>query len=79
MRLTRTLARIGLVPVFGMILLSGGCGGGGAGPGSTADPEVGAQRKAAREAAYGPAGIPKGTGTATNSQAAARQKSQSGR
>jgi len=79
MRFTRTLARIGLAPVFGMLLLSSGCGGGGEGPGSTAAPEVGAQRKAAREAAYGPTGIPKGTGTATNSQAAARQKAQSGR
>jgi len=79
MRFIRTLARIGLVPVFGMLLLSGGCGGGGESPGSAGDPAIGVQRKSAREAAYGPAGIPKGTGTATNSQAAARQKAQSGR
>jgi hypothetical protein len=79
MQFLKTLTRIGLVPAFGLLLLAGGCGGGGESSVSPGDPETGAKRKAAREAAYGPSGIPKGTGTAVNSQAAARQKAQSGR
>ena len=79
MQFLKSLTRIGLVPAFGLLLLAGGCGGGGEGSVSPDDPEIGAKRKAAREAAYGPSGIPKGTGTVVNTQAAARQKAQSGK
>jgi hypothetical protein len=78
MQFLKTLTRIGLVPAFGLLLLAGGCGSGD-GSVSPGDPETGAKRKAARQEAYGPSGIPKGTGTVTSSQAAARQKAQSGR
>lgn len=78
MQFLKSLTRIGLVPAFGLLLLAGGCGGG-EGSVSPGDPETGAKRKAAREEAYGKSGIPKGTGTVVNTQAAARQKSQSGR
>jgi hypothetical protein len=77
MQLMKNLTRIGMVLAFGLLLLASGCGGGADSAAST-DPTIGQKKREAREAAYGKAGIPKGTGTSTNSQAAARQKAQGG-
>ena len=75
MKQMHSLARIAVLPAFGLALLAaGGCG-----DGSPADPEGGVKLKQARIAAYGPSGTPSGKGSSLNTQAAARQRAQGGR